>query len=985
MPKIFVSYRRVDSQERAHRIADWLVNKYELDNVFVDVDRIPGATDFEREIEKSLNDSDVVLVVIGKLWASEIARRSTIDAVDYVRFEVAKSLHDGLTVIPVLMDDDVASLLDSNLLTDDVRAILSLNFMTARGGRDFHQDMERIRAIIDSAPELDRNRDGRLKLDDYRTYSKIDVDPEVQQRSRRPLIGFIVAIVLGIMGIGLFALLTSSSQPDPNAQIEPQNLETQAALILTEQNLPTVTETPDTTLTVDALIQSLLASETANAQETLDFLVAETANAQSTQDMLATETANFDATTNALILETADAQETQDAIFTATANAQATIDLFTATPTPSNTPTETNTPSPTPNETETQIALATQNMLETSEASTVSAQLTANVPTNTPTDTPTNTPTDTPTETPTDTSTPTDTPSPTPTDTPSPTATDTPTQTWTPSPTPTFTPDATETAQANMDASATQIAIQTQVFEQAVATENAQATAEAEIIPFNAPQWVGLTTSNATLRSDANANAGVVAGLSANERLDILEWNNDGWYRVRVSDTGVEGWVATFLVEVTGDFGLRQETFSNRHLSNVTSLAYSPDGQLIASGGQDTTLKLWDANTGTEIATFTEHNNIVEELSFSANSELLASYSEGIIIIRDMPTGAVIRSVTIDDYVTSNLAFSADNTLLIWGEPTIKILDIVTGVSQFRSQSSRIYIVHIEVDPNGRIILSFGSDESIGEYDVSNQWELDLRKNDVNSSPFSRLISVHQDNQIYASLSRFADDENQRCIVVRDIETFETIQTLRCESAFDDDLRDLELSPDGNILAGLDVGIWLWDVNTGALIRVLVEENIELTSMAFSPDGQRLVTGDTNGNISTWDLSVPDTSNTIEASSVSPTITLIPTSENSQIQIIDIIGQTNLGSEAIVIQNQGSTIDISGWTLEDTDGNVFVFPEQRLFGNATLTVYTRDGEKTPVTLFWGLSNAILETGDIVTLKDSLGNVQSTQHIVDQSN
>ncbi len=44
MPKIFVSYRRIDSQERAHRIADWLVLKYGRENVFIDVDTIGAST-----------------------------------------------------------------------------------------------------------------------------------------------------------------------------------------------------------------------------------------------------------------------------------------------------------------------------------------------------------------------------------------------------------------------------------------------------------------------------------------------------------------------------------------------------------------------------------------------------------------------------------------------------------------------------------------------------------------------------------------------------------------------------------------------------------------------------------------------------------------------------------------------------------------------------------------------------------------------------
>jgi hypothetical protein len=70
MPKIFISYRRMDSQERAHRIADWLVLKYGKRNVFIDVDRILGGSQFADVIEESVDKSDVVLIVIRDQWVN---------------------------------------------------------------------------------------------------------------------------------------------------------------------------------------------------------------------------------------------------------------------------------------------------------------------------------------------------------------------------------------------------------------------------------------------------------------------------------------------------------------------------------------------------------------------------------------------------------------------------------------------------------------------------------------------------------------------------------------------------------------------------------------------------------------------------------------------------------------------------------------------------------------------------------------------------
>lgn len=73
MPKIFVSYRRVDSEERAHRIADWLIkNYYDKEDVFIDIEAIDVGLPFAEVIQQGIRDADVVLVIIGNQWVDEL-------------------------------------------------------------------------------------------------------------------------------------------------------------------------------------------------------------------------------------------------------------------------------------------------------------------------------------------------------------------------------------------------------------------------------------------------------------------------------------------------------------------------------------------------------------------------------------------------------------------------------------------------------------------------------------------------------------------------------------------------------------------------------------------------------------------------------------------------------------------------------------------------------------------------------------------------
>lgn len=115
-----------------------------------------------------------------------------------------------------------------------------------------------------------------------------------------------------------------------------------------------------------------------------------------------------------------------------------------------------------------------------------------------------------------------------------------------------------------------------------------------------------------------------------------------------------------------------------------------------------------------------------------------------------------------------------------------------------------------------------------------------------------------------------------------------------------------------------------------------------------------------------------------------PTVTLAPTAANAQVEIVEVIGAGDITSEGVVIRNNGNTIDISGWTLSDGDGNVFVFPEgRRLFSGAGVTIYSRQGEETPILFFWGRDTAVFgESGDVVVLANRDGDAQATLRLPD---
>ncbi len=108
------------------------------------------------------------------------------------------------------------------------------------------------------------------------------------------------------------------------------------------------------------------------------------------------------------------------------------------------------------------------------------------------------------------------------------------------------------------------------------------------------------------------------------------------------------------------------------------------------------------------------------------------------------------------------------------------------------------------------------------------------------------------------------------------------------------------------------------------------------------------------------------------------TITLPPTAEAVQLEISRIVGAGDITAEGVEIRNTGDGVDLQGWTLEDGAGNVFTFPQQRLFAGGQVMVFSRSGNNTPNALFQGLDAALWrEDSGVAMLRDENGEVQAT--------
>lgn len=97
---------------------------------------------------------------------------------------------------------------------------------------------------------------------------------------------------------------------------------------------------------------------------------------------------------------------------------------------------------------------------------------------------------------------------------------------------------------------------------------------------------------------------------------------------------------------------------------------------------------------------------------------------------------------------------------------------------------------------------------------------------------------------------------------------------------------------------------------------------------------------------------------------------------DSEVEIVQILNPGDVTAEQVEIQNLGSEINLGGWTLSDEQGNIYTFPQIRLIPGSVIRVSTRTSPDTPGFLYWNLNIPVWEAGEIATLSNADGVVQS---------
>lgn len=300
---------------------------------------------------------------------------------------------------------------------------------------------------------------------------------------------------------------------------------------------------------------------------------------------------------------------------------------------------------------------------------------------------------------------------------------------------------------------------------------------------------------------------------------------------------------------------------SGGHTDDVLTLAFSPDGTQLASGGSanDTTVLVWDVAGGQVIQTFNGHNREVRAVTFRApGSRLLSASSDGTLRLWDTTRAEIVR-----DFVGHNSpgvigVYGAGERTMLSGsnDSTLRLWDVATGrtIQEFSGHTDRVFAVDLSAD--GTRAISGGEDATVRVWDVETGQA--LLTIDALAGEVEWLSFLPGDTQFVVggtagglavwdvatgAMVRIFDDMAVNGLGVDAFALSE--DGTRLVTAFS--------TPDPNDPLNRIPVIYLWDVATGTPLLNFEAATSAVRQLAISPDNTLIASGGQNGQVVIWD------------------------------------------------------------------------------------------------------------------------------------
>jgi WD40 repeat protein/transcriptional regulator with XRE-family HTH domain len=283
------------------------------------------------------------------------------------------------------------------------------------------------------------------------------------------------------------------------------------------------------------------------------------------------------------------------------------------------------------------------------------------------------------------------------------------------------------------------------------------------------------------------------------------------------------------------------------HTSGIWSIAVSADGQLLASGGFDGAVRLWDSSSGQQLAIMHGHTGGVRGVALSGDGGLLASGGyDGAVRLWQSTTGRLLATMQGHTGGVRGVALSCDGEVLASGgeDGIVRLWEAPTGQPLATLQGHTGEVRGVALSGDGRLLASASFDASVRLWQVPSGGSLATLRGH-NSGVWGVALST--DGHIMAS------GGFDGTVRVWDAASTQLLGTLQGHTGA---VWGVALSADGRVLAsaGFDGTVRLWDVSAGQLLATFEGHSSPVWGVALSADGHLAASAGYDGTVRLWDV-----------------------------------------------------------------------------------------------------------------------------------